>query len=149
MLHGIFHRNFRFHGGENLDFRGWHILVLPEEKRGSTTARADGLLNNPSITPHYLSQRAGTEPITSPTNELISPPPPTLPRRLSSSISLSRQLQYLLRDATSSTRLVHETTPPRIVGPIIANNNEVEKEEQCRSFISSIVSRSGVSKEFF
>lgn len=72
MLHGIFHRNFRFHGGENLDFRGWHILVLPEEKRGSTTARADGLLNNPSITPHYLSQRAGTEPITSPTNELIS-----------------------------------------------------------------------------
>lgn len=72
VLHGIFHRNFRFHGGENLDFRGWHILVLPEEKRGSTTARADGLLNNPSITPHYLSQRAGTEPITSPTNELIS-----------------------------------------------------------------------------
>lgn len=72
ILHGIFHRNFRFHGGENLDFRGWHILVLPEEKRGSTTARADGLLNNPSITPHYLSQRAGTEPITSPTNELIS-----------------------------------------------------------------------------
>lgn len=72
MLHGIFHRNFRFHSGENLDFRGWHILVLPEEKRGSTTARADGLLNNPSITPHYLSQRAGTEPITSPTNELIS-----------------------------------------------------------------------------
>lgn len=68
----MLHRNFRFHGGENLDFRGWHILVLPEEKRGSTTARADGLLNNPSITPHYLSQRAGTEPITSPTNELIS-----------------------------------------------------------------------------
>lgn len=68
----MLHRNFRFHGGENLDFRGWHILVLPEEKRGSTTARADGLLNNPSITPHYLSQRAGTEPITSSTNELIS-----------------------------------------------------------------------------
>lgn len=58
----------------------------------------------------------------------LYPPPPTLPRRLSSSISLSRQLQYLLRDATSSTRLVHETTPSRIVGPIIANNNEVEKK---------------------
>lgn len=57
----------------------------------------------------------------------LYPPPPTLPRRLSSSISLSRQLQYLLRDATSSTRLVHETTPPRIVGPIIANNNEKKK----------------------
>lgn len=34
----------------------------------------------------------------------LYPPPPTLPRRLSSSISLSRQLQYLLRDATSSTK---------------------------------------------
>lgn len=34
----------------------------------------------------------------------LYPPPPTLPRRLSSSISLSRQLQYVLRDATSSTK---------------------------------------------
>lgn len=72
MLHGIFHR-FSISQRRKLRFSGeWRIPVLPEEKRGGTTARADGLLNNPSITPHYLSQRAGTEPITSPTNELIS-----------------------------------------------------------------------------